>query len=87
MNSEVGPICGIGLMEVPWKSVSGVINLLINSAIAYHDVLHIFRVGRVTGTSSFESNLLQQMTEMREEVIYEVFLDLRKVYNSLYCKQ
>ena len=35
------------------------------------------------GISSLVANMLQQLTKMREEVIYEVFLYLRNSYNVL----
>ena len=42
----------------------------------FRDVLHRFRVGRVMGNSSLESNLLQKLAVIREELLYEVFLYL-----------
>ena len=35
------------------------------------------------GTSSLEAKMLQQLTSMKEEVLYKVFLDLKKVYDAL----
>ena len=35
------------------------------------------------GTASLETKLLQQLTDMREEVLYKVFLNLRKAYDEL----
>ena len=40
-------------------------------------------MGRGTGTVSLESKLLQQLMVMREEVMYEILLDLHKAYDSL----
>ena len=34
-------------------------------------------------TAFLEAKLLHQLTEMRGEVLYEVFLDLRKSYDTL----
>ena len=42
-----------------------------------------FRAGRGTGTATLESKLLQQLTDMREEVLYVIFLDLTKVFEAL----
>ena len=36
------------------------------------------------GNASLEVNIIQQMTDIREEVLYEVFLDLWKAYGALY---
>ena len=52
-------------------------NLLIRAAVDLHDMLHGFRSGRGTGNVSLEVKLLQQLTAIREEVLYEVLLDLR----------
>ena len=73
----------IGLVEVLWKAVSGVIKQRITSEILYQDVLHIFRVGRGTGIAYLVSNNIKQIAEMREEVLYKIFLYLRKVYDAL----
>ena len=35
------------------------------------------------GNASLEAKLLQQLMEMREEVLYEIFLDLHKAYEDL----
>ena len=59
------------------------LNRHITAAMQFHDTLHGFRMGRVTGTASLESKLLQHLTEMREDIIYEIFLGLRKAYGAL----
>ena len=35
------------------------------------------------GNTSREANRLQQLAEMREVVLYEIFLDLQKAYDDL----
>ena len=70
-------------MEVVWKVVAGIINRRFTSSITYHDALHGFRTGRGTGTATLESKLLQQLADMREEVLYVIFLDLTKAYDAL----
>ena len=35
-------------------------------------------------TAALEAKLLQQITSMRGEVLFEVFLDLQKEYGALY---
>ena len=49
----------IGLVEVMWKVVAEILNHRITASIAYHDLLHDFRVGHGTGTSTLEAKLLQ----------------------------
>ena len=78
-----GGLRGIGRIEVLWRLLSGVIYWWIGAAVQFHDVLHGFQESRGTGAASLKAKLLQQLTEIREEVLYEVFLDLRKSYDPL----
>ena len=74
---------GIGLVEVLWKVISGIINFRISSSIQFHDALHGFRAGRGTGTSNPKAKLLQQLIATREVVLHSILLELRKAYNAL----
>ena len=51
--------------------------------IQFHDMLQIFCMIRGTRTASLKAKLLQQIKNMREEVLYEIFLDLHKTYDTL----
>ena len=75
---------GIGLVEVMWKVVAAILHRWLTTTITYHDALHGFRAGRGTGTATLEAKLLQQLANMREEVLYVIFLDLTKAYDVLY---
>ena len=75
---------GIGLVEVLWKATSGIINHWISSSIQFHDVLHIFHMGRGTGNATLNTKLIQQLIAMRDTVLNSIFLDLRKAYDALY---
>ena len=66
-----------------WKVVAVVLNLLLTASITFHDFLHIFWVGCGTGTTNLEAKLLQQLAVLREEVLYVIFLDLKKMYDTL----
>ena len=55
---------GIGLVEVLWKVISGIINHRISSSIQFHDALHGFRMGRGTGNATLQAKLLQQLISM-----------------------
>ena len=61
----------------------GVINQRIRAAVQFHDVLHGFWAGWEMGTTSLEVKFIQQLTAMREEVLYELFLDLRNAWDVL----
>ena len=43
---------GIGLVELIWKIVAAILNRWLATSITYHDFLHVFRAGRVTGTAN-----------------------------------
>ena len=74
---------GIGLVEVTWKAISSIINHRIYSSIQFHNALHIFFVGRGTETATLKEKLLQKLIAMRETVLCDIFINLRKAYYSL----
>ena len=69
-----GNFCGIRLVEFLWKTVTG---------IHFHDTLYNFLTDRVTRTISLKANMPQQLMAMREEFLYDIFLDLNKSYDAL----
>ena len=73
----------IGLVEVLWKAVSGIINFGILSSIQFHDDLHGFCVGIGTGAATLKAKMFQQFIAMRKTVLRSIFLDLRKSYHAL----
>ena len=75
---------GIGLVEVLWKVVASLLNRRLMSAIKYQNELHGFRAGRGTGNAALEDKNIQQLMDMREAVLFKVFLDLQNPYNALY---
>ena len=74
---------GIGLVEVMWKLVAAILNFRLTASINFHDFLHEFRAGCGTGNATLEAKMLQQLAALREEVLYVIFLDLHKAYDSL----
>ena len=75
---------GIGLAEVLWKVISGIINCQILSSIQFHYSLHSFRSVIGTGTATLEAKIIQQLIAMGETVLHFIFLNLRKAYNAMY---
>ena len=71
------------MVEVLWKAVASLLNRWITAEITYHDALHRFREGRGTETAALEAKLIQQLTAIREAVLFKVFLDLQKAYIAL----
>ena len=73
----------IGLVEVLLKAVMVILNFRLGAAINLHDVLHGFQYGSGMGSASLEAKLLKQLTAMREEPLYAIFMYLDKVYSTL----
>ena len=71
------------LVEVLGNTVTGILNCRLMSEIQFHDMLHGVCTGRCTGTVFLEANLLQELMAMREEILYDIFLDLNKAYDDL----
>ena len=71
-----GDFRGIGLVEVLWKAVTRLPNHQLTTAIKFHDVLHGFWAVLGTVTAALKAKLLQQITFMREAVLFEVLLHL-----------
>ena len=64
------------------KVVTLILNFRLITSISSHNVLHVFQAGSGTGTASLEAKILHQLMSMKEEVMYEIFLYLHKVYDS-----
>ena len=70
-------------MEVIWKTVTVILNCRLRMAITFHDVIHGFHSGRGEVIASLKTNMPQQLADMREEVLYNILLDLHKAYYAL----
>ena len=73
----------IGLVEILWKAISGIINRRLLSSVQFHNPLRGFRAWRGMGTATFQSKLLQKLIGMRDTFLHAIFLDLRKAYDAL----
>ena len=71
-------------MKVLWNTASRLINQQITMETRHHKVNHVFTVGMGMDTASLKAKIFQHLGSMREEVIYYVSLDLRKVYDDMY---
>ena len=76
-------LCGIGLVEVIWKTAAGILSCCLTPAVHFHDNLQGLHTIRGTGTAYLESKMLQPLMDMREEVLYGIFLYLHKAYDTL----
>ena len=61
----------IDIVEVMWKLVVEILNRQLTASITFHDFLYRFRVCCSTGTATVVSKLIQQLADVREEVLYE----------------
>ena len=60
-----------------------VVNFWRKQSVELHDVLHGFRAGRGTGTTTLEEKLMQQFSGITHEPLFQILLDVRKAYGSL----
>ena len=58
-------------------------NHRLTASITYHDFLCGLRSGYGTGTATLKAKLLHQLSAMREDILYVIFLDLHKAYDAL----
>ena len=75
---------GIGLVEVVWKVCAAVVNFRLKRSVILHDVLHGFRAGRGTDIETLEEKFMQQLAGLSHEPLFQVFLEVFKLYDSLY---
>jgi retron-type reverse transcriptase len=74
---------GIGLLEVLSKLLTSIIDGRLKAAIAFHDALHGFWPRRGTTTAIIEAKLFQQLALIQQVPIFEIFIDLKKAYDTL----
>ena len=60
-----------------WKLLTSIIDGRMKES------LHGFRAKRGTGTAIFEAKLFQQLAAIEQVPVFEVFLDLKKAYDTL----
>ena len=66
------------------KAVAVILDRRFTASITYHESLHGFQAGRGTGTTTLKVKMLQQVVDLRKEVIHMIFLNLHKAYYTLY---
>ena len=83
LPKDSGGFRGIGLLEIIWKLISSIIDARLKSSIEFHDCLHGFLAKRGTGTATIEAKLMQQLAALDQVPLFEIFLDLKKAYDTL----
>ena len=78
-----GEFEGIGIVEVAWKVCTAVVNCWLNQRVVLHNALNGFRAGWGTGMAILEAKLDQQLAGLAHNLLFQVFLDIHKFYDSL----
>ena len=73
----------IGLLKVVWKVCATAVNCWLKRSVTLHDALHGLQAKRVTGMSTLEAKLAQQLAGLAHETMFQVFLDVQKAYDYL----
>ena len=77
-----GDFQGIGLLNPCWKVVKKIMVGRL-ATIKFHPCLHGGLPKRRTGTATIEAKVAQQLAWVEQEPLYQVYLDLRKIYDHL----
>ena len=64
--------------------VEAIIDTRLREIFRLHNVLHGFHTGRGMGAAKLELILTQELTIVDQDPLFLVFLDLRKVYSTVY---
>lgn len=86
-KGDAGQHHGIGLMNTIWKIVTGVLSRRINHAVSFHHCVHEFIPEKGTSTAILEVKLMNTLAAQMHGTVYQVFLDVSKVYDSVSRKR
>ena len=65
-----------------WKVIEIIMDGRLET-ISFYDCLHGFLKGRGTGTATIEAKLAQQLASIKQEALYQTFIDLKKAYDAM----
>ena len=82
-KNTLGDVRGIGLLDAIHKLISTIINIRLSNTISFHDSIHGFRKGRGCFTAIGETKLSMQRAVCNNITLYQVYIDLRKAYDSI----
>ena len=74
---------GIGLLESIHKIISKIIDLRMAKAVKYSESIHGFRNKRGTYTAIGETKLRMKIFTSASVPLFQIFLDLKKAYDSV----
>ena len=82
-KDEFGGVRGIGLLETLHKLISSIINMRLTKSIKFCEGIHGFRRGRGCYTAIGEAKLKIQEATCNYKTLYQIYLDLKKAYDSV----
>jgi hypothetical protein len=74
---------GIGLLEIFSKVISKIMYFWMKQGIDVDDSIHGFRAERGTITANIEAKLQIQLSCVRHQTLYQVFIDLVNAYDTM----
>ena len=66
-----------------WKVVEAIIDNRVKAVVEYHDLMHGFISQHGTSAATLEAKLTQELACVLQVALFQVFLDLRKAYDTL----
>ena len=78
-----GKYHAISLVEDIWKAIAIINYWRLADYIKLHEILHRSIAWIGTGKANSEVKILQNIEGLRQEVLYEIFVDLHKDYYAL----
>ena len=81
-KDDKGGVRGIGLLESVHKLIFTVINLRMNGTIQFCSAVHVFCRHCGCFTAIGEAKLRMQRATYRGDTTYQIFLNLKKAYES-----
>ena len=73
----------IGLLETLWKVVEALTDNFLRASLQLYNILHGFRSGRGIWTAIMDLKLAQELASIDQDLLFLVFLDLRKGYDTV----
>ena len=65
------------------KLIAIIIDRRLADSINFHEIMHGFKYHREKGKATLEDKILQYISGLHHEVLYEIFLYIHKAHDSL----
>ena len=74
---------GTGVIEVLCKVIAIILERCLEEYLGFYVILHGFLDKIGTRTANINAKLLHNISDLRQEVLYEIFIHLHKAYDAL----